>query len=143
MSGASVAIPTPAEVDAFVAEVYPSAYAGGFRCEEMAPGRALARWRHDQATLRPGGLISGPTQFMVADLVLWHLSFTVLGLAPMAVTSDLHITFLRPAKGGDLLARATLLRAGRTRLTGDVTIWVDGAPEKPVAHAVGSYARLG
>jgi len=136
-------LPTPEQVNAFVAEVYPSAYADGHRCEEMAPGRAVARWLHDPATLRPGGLISGPTQFALADLVLWHLSFTVLGLAPMAVTSDLHITFLRPATGGDLIARADLLRAGKTRIVGDVKLWVDGAPDRLVAHAIGSYARLG
>jgi uncharacterized protein (TIGR00369 family) len=134
---------TPEEVNAFVAGVYPAAHAGRFRCIAIAEGRATARWTHDPAMLRPGELISGPTQFTLADVALWYLSFTLLGLAPMAVTSDLHITFLRPAKGGDLLAGATLLRAGKTRITGDVKLWVDGAPDRLVAHAVGSYARLG
>lgn len=137
-----VALPDPEAVNAFVAVQYPSAYAAGYRCEEMGVGRALARWTHDPTTLRPGSLISGPTQFYLADLALWYLSFTVLGLAPMAVTSDLHISFLRPAAGGDLLAEARLLRAGKTRIVGDVKLWVDGAAEKLVAHAVGSYARL-
>jgi len=134
---------TPEAVNAFVAAQYPSAHAAGYRCTEIGPGTALARWSHNPATLRPGGLISGPVQFSLADLALWFLSFTVVGLLPMAVTSDLHITFLRPAAGGDLWARATLLRAGRTRITGEVRLWVDGAPERAVAHAVGSYARLG
>ena len=134
---------TPDAVNAFLAETYPSAHASGHRCEEIASGRAVGRWLYDATTLRPGGLISGPTQFALADLSLWFLTFTVLGLAPMAVTSDLHITFLRPAAGGDLLAEATLLRTGKTRITGDVRVWVDGARERPVAHALGAYARLG
>ncbi len=133
---------TSDEVNAFVAAHYPAAHASGYRCREIEEGRVLAGWTFDPASLRPGGLISGPTQFGLADLALWYLSFTVVGLAPMAVTSDLHITFLRPAAGGDLVAEATLLRAGRSRISGDVRLWVEGTPGRLVAHAVGSYARL-
>jgi len=134
---------TPAEVDEFVARVYPATPGLGYRCDAIGPGFAVARWSHDPRALRPGELISGPTQFGAADLALWYLSFTVLGLAPMAVTSDLHISFLRPARGGDLLARAELLRAGKTRITGRVLLWIDGAEDRPVAHATGNYAVLG
>jgi uncharacterized protein (TIGR00369 family) len=133
---------TAQDVDRFVAEHYPASFAEGYRCEDVGEGFALARWRYDASTLRPGGLISGPTQFAVADCALWYLSFTVVGLEPMAVTSNLDIVFLRPAAGADLLARATLLRAGRSRIVGRVDVWVDGAEERPVAHATGAYAVL-
>lgn len=132
---------TPSEINDFVAVQYPAA-SGRYRSVEIGEGYAVARWAHDPALDRPGGLISGPTQFTLCDTVLWHLSFTVVGLRAMAVTSDLHITFLRPARGGDLLARAELIRAGRSRITGDVIVWVDGERDRPVAHAVGSYALL-
>jgi uncharacterized protein (TIGR00369 family) len=132
---------TPAAVDAFIASVFPAA-ARTHACDSIGPGVAVARWRYDAAELRPGGLISGPTQFATADLALWYVSFTVLGLAPMAVTSDLQIAFLRPATGGDLLARAELLRAGKTRITGRVLLWIEGREDRPVAHATGSYAKL-
>ena len=134
---------TPAAVDQFVARVFPSTSAQGYSCDDIGDGYAVARWKHDPAALRPGGLISGPTQFAACDLALWFVSFTRYGLAEMAVTADLHITYLRPARGGDLVARAELLRAGKTRLTGRVTVWVDGQPDRPVSHAVGSYALLG
>lgn len=133
---------TPDAVNAFLAEHYPSAFVGGYRCDAVGERRARARWLYDPGELRPGGLVSGPTQFGLADLALWFASFTVLGLAPMAVTSDLHITFLRPARDGDLVAEAVLLRAGRSRLAGEVRVWVDGAPDRLVSHAVGSYAVL-
>ncbi len=136
-------IPSPTAVNAFFAEQFPSAHALGYRCAETGEGFAVGRWPYDPSTLRPGGLISGPTQFALADLTLWFLSFTVVGLAPMAVTSDMHINFLRPAKGGDLWARAELLRAGKVRITGHVKLWVDGAPDKPVAHVVGAYVKIG
>jgi len=136
-------IPSPDEVNAFFAEHFPSAHAAGHRCVETGPGRVLARWRYDPTRLRPGGLISGPTQFALADVALWFLSFTVLGLAPMAVTTDMHIVFLRPAAGGDLVAEAQVLRAGKNRIVGEVQLWIDGARDKPVANVVGGYARLG
>jgi acyl-coenzyme A thioesterase PaaI-like protein len=60
----------------------------------------------------------------------------------MAVTSELYISFLRPAKGGDLLARAELLRAGRTKISGVVRVWVDGAPDRVVSHVTGSYVHI-
>jgi len=133
---------TPKEIDDFVAASYPATASQGFRCDAVGEGFAVVRWQHDPAVLRPGGLISGPTQFTAADLALWYLSFTVLGLAAMALTSDLHIVFLRPARGGDLVARAELLRAGKSRISGRVLAWVDGAPDRPVSHATGAYALL-
>ena len=133
---------TPEQVTAFAVETYPSTGVQGFRCDDVGDGFAVARWRYDPTQLRPGGLISGPTQFAAADLALWYLSFTVLGLAAMAVTSDHHIVFLRPARGADLVARAELLRAGRRRIAGRVLTWVDGDRDRPVSHATGAYSLL-
>jgi uncharacterized protein (TIGR00369 family) len=133
---------TPQEIDEFVAASYPATREQGFRCDAVGEGYAVARWRHDPAALRPGGLISGPIQFTAADLALWFLSFTVFGLAAMSVTSDLNIAFLRPASGGDLLARAELLAAGKRRIAGRVLAWVDGAPAELVSHSTGAYVLM-
>ena len=70
------------------------------------------------------------------------MTFTILGIAPMAVTAELYIAFLRPAVGGDLIARAELLRAGKTSIRGTVRLWIDGAPDKLVSHVTGSYVHL-
>jgi uncharacterized protein (TIGR00369 family) len=139
----AIEIPTPEAINEFFAREFPAAYASGHRCIESGPGFVVSRWRYDPATLRPGGLISGPTQFALADTALWFLTFTILGLAPMAVTSELYIAFVRPAVGGDLIARAELLRAGKTAIKGTVRLWVDGAPDKPVSHVTGSYIKIG
>ena len=49
---------------------------------------------------------------------------------------------LRPAKGGELLARAGLLRAGRSKISGIVRLWIEGAPDRPVSHVTGSYVHI-
>lgn len=132
---------TPDQVNAFVAEVYPSSHAGGIRCVELGDRMALVRWPLDESELRPGAYISGPRMFSIADSALWYASFTVIGLEPMAVTSELSIRFLRPARDGDLVGRAVLNSVSTRRIVGTVEIWVDGAPDRLVAVAQGTYAR--
>ncbi|MGI9605048.1 MAG: PaaI family thioesterase [Acidimicrobiales bacterium] len=108
--------------------------------ERADPDDVLVRWTYDDSKTRPGGYIAGPTLFTIADLAGWVLVFATEGILPMAVTWDLHITFMRPAIGRDVVARAKQLKRGRSLIYGDVTMYVDGAPDKPVAHATVTYA---
>ncbi len=114
--------------------------AGPIVVENIEPDDVRVRWRYDEAALRPGGYISGPTLFSIADLCGWILVFATEGIVPMAVTWDLHITFMRPAIGGDVIAKGRQLKRGRSLIYGDVEMWVDGQPDKPVAHATVTYA---
>lgn len=114
--------------------------ATGVRCVEAESGRVRAVWPHDESQLRPGGYISGGTQFMVADAALWFVTFTVVGLEAMAVTSACQITFLRPAVGGDLWAEASVLSHTRRRVHGDVRLWVGSDETRMVSHATGTYS---
>lgn len=132
---------TPADVNAFVAEEFPASAESGTECVELRDGVAVARWPFDQSQLRPGAYISGHTTFALADAALWFATFTVLGLEPMAVTTEMSIRYLRPAQNGDLMARATLNSVSTRRLVGTVELWIDGAPDRLVAVAQGSYAR--
>jgi uncharacterized protein (TIGR00369 family) len=109
-------------------------------CTELGDGYAVASRRVDAAELRPGGFISGPTQFGLADAALWYLVFAVTGrIEPMALTSELSIRFLRPAVGEVLWARATVDSAGRRNIVGTVRIWSDDRPHEPTAVAQGTY----
>ena len=113
---------------------------GGVVVESVDPDDVRVRWTYDEASLRPGGIISGPTLFSIADLCGWVLVFATEGVTPMAVTWDLHITFLRQAIGGDVVAVAKQLKRGRTLIYGDVVMAMAAEPNKPVAHATVTYA---
>jgi acyl-coenzyme A thioesterase PaaI-like protein len=92
-------------------------------------------------SIRPGGYISGPTQFALADGVLWYLVFGATErIEPMAVTSELSIRFVRPALGNVLWARATLDSISRHKMVGSVRVWVDDRPDRPSSIAQGTYA---
>ena len=132
---------TPDRVNDFVSEVFPSAHEGGMTCEEIGDGYAIARWHLDSTQLRPGDYIPGPRIFGMADSALWFATFSVLGLEPMAVTSEMSIRFLRPAQGADLMARATVISVSTRRIVGNVELWIDGAPDRLVAVAQGTYSR--
>ncbi len=125
-------------VNTAIAEAWPDR---PYECVEVSATHALTRLDVDQTALRPGNYISGPTQFSLADTVLWHLTFGAVGrIEPMALTSELSIRFLRPAQGAALWARADLERVGRSSLVGTVRIWVDDRVDRPVSTAQGTYA---
>lgn len=131
---------SPGEVNDFVAGSYPALAGSGVTCEELEAGRALVRWKLEEKELRPGGYISGPTQFALADAALWFVTFSHIGLEEMAVTADLHISFLRPAAGGDLFARGRSVSVGNRTIRGTVDLWVGRDSDRLVSHAVGSYS---
>ena len=129
---------TAAEINAFVAESFPTS---GSECMDVGDGFAVARRIITPDVIRPGGFVSGPTQFGLADGVLWYALFGAVGIEPMAMTSELSMRFLRPASGEALFARAELHQAGRRNVVGTVTLWMDDRIERTVSVAQGTYVR--
>lgn len=132
---------TPEAIDRAVAGAFPSATLspdGG--CVAVGPTHALVRRPIDPTAARPGGFVSGPAQFGMADAALWYLVFGVLDrIELMALTSHLDIDFLRPASGDVIWARADLLSAGSRKIVGSVRVWCDDRAEAPCSVAKGIY----
>ena len=125
-------------VNAMIAEQFPGS---ANRCVELGEDDAVAAYDVTEQNIRPGGFVSGPTQFALIDSALWFVTFVALGrIEPMALTSELSIRFLRPARGDRLLCRATLEAVSRRSVVGTAHVWVDGRPEKITATAQGTYA---
>ena len=130
--------PSVQEINALVRPQFPGS---PNECAEVGEGYAVARRVITGEELRPGGYISGPTQFAVADAALWYLVFAVIERVElMALTSELSIRYLRPAIGETLWARATLDKVGRRNVVGTVRVWTDDGVDKPTATAQGTYA---
>ncbi len=127
-----------AEINAMIAEQFPGTRN---RCVELGPDYAVAAYDVTPGDIRPGGFVSGPCQFGIADSALWFLAFVGLGrIEPMALTSELSIRFLRPAVGERMMCRADLESVSRRSVVGTAHVWVDGAPDKITAAAQGTYA---
>jgi uncharacterized protein (TIGR00369 family) len=131
----------PLEIDAvntMVRELFPGS---GNRCVELGNDYAVATYDVTPADIRPGGFISGPCQFALADSGLWFLSFVALGrIEPMALTSELSIRFLRPAQGDRIFCRATLEAVSRRSVVGTAHVWCDDRADKITSAAQGTYA---
>jgi uncharacterized protein (TIGR00369 family) len=131
----------PHEITITVQAAFPGA---AVACHQIGPDWVLARSSPEAGSVRPGGFISGPTQFALADSALWYLTFVAIGkIELMALTSELSIRFLRPAVGETLWARATLEKAGRRSVVGTVRLWTDDNESKPTATAQGTYMLPG
>ena len=139
--GCAVVSETPVTVEAINAMIREQFPGSSNYCVELGAHHAIAAYDVQDANLRPGGFVSGPTQFALIDSALWFLAFLALGrIEPMALTSELSIRFLRPAQGARMLCRATLEASSRRSVVGTAHVWVDGRPEKITATGQGTYA---
>src|SRR5680860_1624121 len=73
-----------AEINAMIADQFPGTRN---RCVELGPDYAVAAYDVTPADIRPGGFVSGPTQFAIADSALWFLAFVGLGRICLLYTS--------------------------------------------------------
>jgi uncharacterized protein (TIGR00369 family) len=89
---------------------------------------------------RPGGSITGPVLFAMADIATYALTLA-LRQEDAAATSSLLMNFLRPAFAPPLVAEAMPLRVGRTLLTYDIRLWSEAdGPERLIAQATATWA---
>src|SRR5262245_8810988 len=107
--------------------------------ETVEPGLIRVRMPFHVRLLRMGNTISGPTLMGLADRAMYLLVQTVAGPVVEAVTTSLHIDFLRRPARSDVIAEARLLRSGRRLVVGDVFLYSDG-DARPVARASVTYA---
>ena len=124
----------------YLREVFPQIWSdGAFSVEAVGPMTARLRLNFHDGHLRPGGTISGPSMFSLADLALYVAILARLGRVGLAVTTNLNINFLRKPEPRDLIGEARLIKLGKRLAVGEVAIFSEGEGEL-VAHATGTYS---
>jgi uncharacterized protein (TIGR00369 family) len=88
---------------------------------------------------RPGGTVSGPSLMALADGAAWLAVLAQIGPVAMAVTTSLHIDFLRKPALVDIVAEARLLKLGKALGVVDVALRASGHDEM-VAKAQVTYS---
>lgn len=128
------------EVSAYLDEVFPQIKSNGdgISVIDVSAGRAHLRLDADERHLRPGGTVSGPTLFMLADLAAYAVILAHIGRVALAVTTNLNINFLMKPEAGPLDATATILKMGKRLVVTDIAI-CDSSGEL-VAHATATYS---
>lgn len=128
-----------AALEAFLGEAFPQV-AGDFSVEDVRPMGLRMRLHVSEKNLRPGGTVSGPAMFALADVAVYLAILAMIGPEALAVTTNCSIDFMRkPEAGRDLLGEARLLKLGRALAVGDVLLYSEGVAE-PVARASLTYS---
>lgn len=110
------------------------------KIESVGADTARVRMHLTDRNTRPGGTISGPAMFTLADFSIYVALLSRLGAQVIpAVTSNLNITFLMRPPARDVIAETRLIRVGRRLAYAEVALYSDGGTEM-IAHATGTYA---
>lgn len=132
---------TAQEVNRFLEREFPQFSRSGFDAtvETTEHLGAQVRLAYAEHHVRPGGTLSGPAMFALADIAMYACVLASYGPVTLAVTTNLNINFLRKPAQRDLIAKARLLKAGRRLAVGDVALYSEGEAGM-VAHAAAAYA---
>jgi uncharacterized protein (TIGR00369 family) len=108
---------------------------GGFpdnevpRVEEVNDDFVLMSYSITDRHGRPGGTVAGPVMMSLADTSAWVVIMSQIGPVVLAVTTSLHIDFLRKPELTDIMARARILKLGKRLAVVDVEIFSRGSTE--------------
>ena len=130
---------TAAELQGFLAQEF-AQVAEDFLVERADGAGVCLRLRVQDKHLRPGGTVSGPAIFALADVAMYLAILSRIGPVALAVTTNCSLDFMRkPVAGVDMLAEARVLKLGRSLAVGDVMLFSKGMAE-PVARAGLTYS---
>ncbi|NQZ72770.1 MAG: PaaI family thioesterase [Dinoroseobacter sp.] len=127
------------ELHDFLARDFPQV-AGSFEVVSVAPMQITVKLKVNDDHLRPGGTVSGPTMFGLADVSVYLAVLAMIGPKGLSVTTSCAMDFMRkPAAETDLICECRLLKLGKVLAVGDALIFSEGDP-KPVARANMTYS---
>jgi uncharacterized protein (TIGR00369 family) len=129
---------SPAELERLLQGTFPDS-PPPYLVEEVAHWGVRIRLPVTDAHSRPGGTVAGPTLMAMADAAAWLAILAQIGPIVLAVTTSLHIDFLRKPDLVDLIAEGRLLKLGKQLGVVDVGLCSEGR-EELVAKAQVTYS---
>ena len=121
----------------FLTEVFPQVD-GKIEILNLENETAQVKLKTTDSDLRPGGTVSGPSMFLLADVAFYIVVLASIGPEPLTVTTNCSINFMRKPDPYDLIAFARILKRGRKLIVGDVML--KSGSNKIVAHASFTYS---
>jgi len=128
-----------AALQGFLARDFPQV-AEQFEFIDVAPPFLTLALTASTQHLRPGGTVSGPAMFGLADVCAYFCILSMIGPVELAVTTNCSIDFMRKPSPGRLLCKMELLKLGRALAVCEGRIYTEGAMDKPVARASLTYS---
>ncbi len=110
-----------AALTAFLHETF-GQVAEHFAVEAVTSDGIILRLIVTDRHLRPGGTVSGPSLFSLADVAFYLALLSRIGPQALAVTTSCAIDFLRKPAAADVRGEARILKLGRRLAVGDVML---------------------
>ena len=127
---------TISEVEDYLAEVFPQ-IRGEFQIDALSDVQVVMRLIPAERHFRPGGTISGPTMFALADVAAYVAILAKIGRVALAVTTHCSIDFMRkPQPGADLIAEGAILKLGRSLAVVEVKLRSEGQSDVVAAASL-------
>ena len=129
------------KVNSYLTTVYPQINDefSDYSVVDVASGRCVVRLEANERHLRPGGTVSGPCLFTLADIGGYTCVLSHAGPEALSVTTNLSINFIRKPVPGRIEAVCRILKLGRSLMVFDADI-ISRKEDFVVAHATGTYA---
>ena len=130
---------TAQEVNALLKSVYPQLNNDlqAYEAVDVFPGGCTVRLNADERHLRPGGTVSGPCLFTLADIGGYVCVLSHAGPDALSVTTNLNINFMRKAEAGPIDGHCRILKLGKNLMVYDIDIVAGG---HTIAHSTGTYS---
>jgi uncharacterized protein (TIGR00369 family) len=129
---------TTAELQRFIIGAFPDS-PSTMVVEDSGEWGVVVRLPVTKAHGRPGGTVSGPALMGLADCAAWLAILAQIGPVALAVTTSLHIDFLRKPPLVDMRAEGRLLKLGKSLAVVDVALRAEGQKDM-VAKAQVTYS---
>ena len=129
------------EVNQLIEREFPqlNSVTASYKATSVFPGGCIVRLNADEKHLRPGGTVSGPALFTLADIGGYVCVLSHGGPDALSVTTNLNINFVRKAGIGPVDGHCRILKLGKNLMVFDIDI-VAGSDQHTVAHATGTYS---
>ena len=136
---------TAEEVDNLIDVHFPEIHFGGrvLFIDTLTAQGARVRLKSHPKNLRPGGTISGPALFTLADYGAYVAILARAGAGGLqSVTTNINLNFMRRPQPGDVIGEIDLIKVGKRLIVAEIAMFADGN-DALVAHAVATYAMPG
>lgn len=110
----------------------------GMSLAELEEGRALLRVEIQPSQRNADGIVHGGVLPAIADGAMGNALRTLNGSTAQVLTAEMHLHYLRPVRGGALLAEGRVVQSGRRLSFAEVEIR-DEASGTAVARGSGTF----
>ena len=127
------------ELQVFLADVFPQVH-GDYQVLEATTDLLRVKLLVGERHLRPGGTISGPSMFALADVGMYLAVLSRIGPEALTVTTNCSIDFMRkPSASVDMICETRIHKLGRVLVVGDGLLFSQDM-DAPVARASLTYS---